>query len=454
VTEERAQGTGAVRGRRFTYLGFEVDEAADTLICRYGLDDLRFAETFALPHGGSWSPSAYEAARFVHLFAGVSYFKAGAPPEIDLADTPMRPGDRDLLEAFYLDGLGEFAFRNGISLAGTRIVGGVDVSGPVPARLDPGRPLVPFGGGIDSLVTVDAVTRVHDDAALFVVHRAGDPFEAIERAAGATGLPVLRVARELDHQILRPADPGRFLNGHVPITGVLSAVAVLTAVLHGRGSVVMSNEWSASRGNLVHEGRVVNHQYSKSEDFERRFRAALTVALQPPVDYFSLLRARSELWVAQRFAALEHFHPVVHSCNRAFHLAADERQSQWCGECEKCCFIDLILSPFMHRSQLEEIFSGREPLADPRLLPTFRDLLGTSEGRKPFECVGDVDECRSAAVLALERSERADDDVLRTLVADLSAPERSDARAQVSRLLAPIGPHWVPDALLEPAALV
>jgi hypothetical protein len=455
VTDEReVESTDPLRGSRFTYLGFEVDEPAQTLSCRYELDDLTFVETFTFPSGGRWSPEAYEAARFVFLFAAVSYFKATAPAEIDLAETSLRRGDRELLNEYYLDGLGEFAYRNGISLEATKFVGGVDVSGTVPTQLPSGRPMVPFGGGIDSLVSVDVVTDVHDDVALFVVHRAGDPFDAIEQAAKATGLPVLRVEREVDDQILRPSDPDRFLNGHVPITGILSAVAVLTAVLHGRDTVVMSNEWSASRGNLVHNGRLVNHQYSKSESFERGFRTALAAALEPPVDYFSLLRARSELWVAQRFAGLEHFHPVVHSCNRAFHLARGERQEQWCGECEKCCFIDLILSPFMQRAQLEAIFGDREPLANPELLPTFRDLIGTSDGRKPFECVGDVDECRSAAVLALERSDRAGNAVLRTLVSELSATDVDAARAQVPRLLSPMGPHWVPDELLESAALV
>ena len=445
----------AARAQRFSYLGFEVDEAADVLRCRYRLDDLTFAETFAFPSGRTWTPAALEAARLVFLLAGISYYKAGAPPVVDLGPTVLRPGDRELLHAFYVDGLGEFAYRNALSLADLQLVGGVDEGGPVPTGLASGggRPLVPFGGGIDSLVSVDLVTKAYDDVALFTVHRAGAPFSAIERAAAATGLPTLQVAREVDPQVLQPADPGRFLNGHVPITGILSAVAVLAAVLDGRDLVVMSNEWSASQANLEHGGRPVNHQWSKSEAFERAFRGALASALDPPVDWFSLLRARSELWVAQRVAQLERFHGVVHSCNRAFHLSSDARQERWCGECDKCCFIDLILAPFMDRTALEAIFAGREPLADEARLPQLRDLIGTRPDRKPFECVGDVDECRSATVLAAERPDRAGNAVLAALLADLGPEAVDTARAAVPRLLAPLGPQWVPDALLAAAPL-
>ena len=67
------------------------------------------------------------------------------------------------------------------------------------ARRSPGRgPLVPFGGGIDSIVTVDAIAAEHRDTALFVLHPPRDRFAAIEGAAAVTGLPVTRVAREID----------------------------------------------------------------------------------------------------------------------------------------------------------------------------------------------------------------------------------------------------------------
>ena len=445
------------RAGRFRYGDVEVDERSGTVRCRYDLDGVAYLETVEVGPGREWTAAAHDAARLVHLLAGVSYYKAGAAHLIDLGELPVRPGEREFLRSFYLDGLGEFAYRNGLSLEDVEVAGGTGATRPDlgAAAGDDGlvRPLVPFGGGIDSLVTAELVSGACPDTALFVLDRRGVRFAAIERAAAATGLAVLRAERELDPRILRPPDPGAVFNGHVPVTGVVSAVAVLMAVLDGRDTVVMANEWSASHGNLVVDGRVVNHQWSKSATFEDAFRAVLAAGGGP--DYFSLLRPFSELWVAQRFAALERFHGVVHSCNRAFHLDPAKRLDRWCGRCDKCCFIDLILAPFLEAPALAAIFGGpeREPLADATRLPQFRALVGVGDARKPFECVGDVDECRTAVALAAERPDRAGNPVLAALAAELGPDALAAARVDADRMLAPLGPHHVPRALLAAAGL-
>jgi len=419
------------------------------LHCNYFLDGRRFAEVVQVGPGYEWGPAAKEAARLVHLLAGVSYYKAGAPPVIDVGATELRPGEREFLRHYYIEGLGEFAFRNGLSLEDLQVVGGAEAGLPNPAKMCPESLLVPFGGGIDSVVTVGAVREVSPGTALFVVSPHGAPrFEAIERAVEAVGLPVVRAEREVDREL--SAQPGQVFNGHVPVTAIVSAIAVLCAVLTGRGRVVMSNEWSASRGNLVSGERAVNHQYSKSADFEDRFRAVLAAAFAQTVDYFSFLRPFSELWVARRFANMERFHPVVHSCNRAFYLDPAKRLDHWCGRCDKCCFIDLILSPFMSRQALGGIFDGSEPLDDPTLLQSFRTLLALGEAAKPFECVGDPDECRSAAALAAARPDRAGSPVLQALVSELAGSAGS-ARAAASKLFQPLASHNVPNGLLTAA---
>ena len=130
----------------------------------------------------------------------------------------------------------------------------------------------------------------------------------------------------------------------------------------------------------------------------------LAGALGGRVSYFSALRPFSELWVARKFAALTQYHGTFRSCNRAFHIDPSRRLDHWCGRCDKCCFIDLILAPFLPAAELAAIFGGAEPLADPPLAGRFQALLGTSAAAKPFECVGDIGECRAAAVLAAARA--------------------------------------------------
>lgn len=444
----------------FRYETYDLDPAQGLLTCRYSLGSRRFEERVSFAAAGRWdSPAVLAAARLVFLLAGVSYYKTAAPPVIDLGQTAVTDTERDFLREFYLDGLGEYAYRNGLDLSGLRIEGpalassGRADSAPDWRAAGPGRPLVPFGGGIDSIVTTELI-RQRARPALFIMSRPGDYFEAIERPAAVTGLPIVRAGREIDPQLLRSKELG-FRNGHVPVTGILSAIAVMAAALEGRDAVVMSNEWSASIPTLEVAGRSINHQYSKSAAFEAAFRRVLAGSLGGALSYFSALRPFSELWVAQRFARLTEYHGTFRSCNRAFHIDKSLRLDHWCGRCDKCCFIDLILAPFLAPAELGRIFAGREPLADPdpgaSLADRFRTLLGTSPHSKPFECVGEIGECRAAALLAAQRPDRAGTRLLQTLVAELSTqPELSTA----AELLRPMGGHFIPDAYATEDLLV
>jgi len=438
----------------FRYDGYDVDAPAGTLACRYSLGDRRFTERFAFPGGTEWdSPAAAEAARWVFLLAGVSYYKTAAPPVVELPGTPLRAGEAEFLRTFYVDGLGEFAYRNGLDLSGLRVEAPALDAGPLPsppARASGARPLIPFGGGIDSIVTVELV-RPLADAALFVVSRPGDRFTAIERPAAVTGLPVVRAERTIDDQVLRSAELG-FLNGHVPVTGIISAIGVLAAVLDGRDALVMSNEWSSSVGNLDVGGRTVNHQWSKSLAFETGFRGVLGLSLGTAVDYFSRLRPYTELFIAERFAALDDYHLTFQSCNRGFHIDPARRLDHWCGRCDKCVFIDLILAPFLDADRLATVFAGAEPLADPSLLPRFEALVDTSGALKPWECVGEVNECRAAVALAAARPDRAGSAVLGALVDQLG--DRLPSPDAIESLRHPVGEHCIPDAYASSDLLV
>jgi hypothetical protein len=425
----------------FHHLGHEWDPVTRTLTCRYALDDLVFAERVTFDADAPVDDRrAQRAFRLVHLLAGVSYYKAACPPRVVVPDG-LTAAERRLLEAFYLDGLGEMAFRNGLDLRSVRIDAPVTAA---PDRLPPddraGFPLVPFGGGIDSIVSVEAVRATHPEAALFVLN----DYAAIEASIGTTQLPVVRATRRIDPLLLELNERGA-RNGHVPVTGILSAIAIAAAVLHGADEVVMSNEWSSSQGNLEWHGRVVNHQWSKSFAFEQLLRDVLVESIGS-VDYFSLLRPLTSLRIAQRFAQHPQYLATFRSCNRAFHIDERLRRAEWCGECDKCCFVDLVLAPFVDAANLERVFGGREPLRRRDLRSQFDALLGLSGDTKPWECVGDAAECRAAALLAAARDDRADsvrDAQLHALASDAERAHPGLA-TDASAMLQPIGPHNVP----------
>jgi UDP-N-acetyl-alpha-D-muramoyl-L-alanyl-L-glutamate epimerase len=438
----------APRGHVFRYREYAVDAERGMLTCRYELDGREFTERVMLPPGEQWHTGrARAAARLVFLLSGVSYYKTAAPPVIDFGTTALTQAEESFLREFYLQGLAEFAYRNTLDLAALslRARRAPDQRPCAPQAPAPQRALVPFGGGIDSIVTVEQVRR-QADVALFVVSRPADRFDAIEQPAAVTGLPVVRAEREIDPQLLRSAELG-FLNGHVPVTGILSAIAVLAAVLTGRDAVVMSNEWSASIPTLEFGGHPVNHQYSKSEEFEAAFRGVLAdqgsgVARLP--EFFSWLRDRTELWVGREFAALSRYHDSFRSCNKAFYTERARRFAYWCGQCDKCCFIDLILAPFLPAETLRRIFAvAGEPLDDPGLAAKFRSLLGA--GAKPFECVGEVTECRAAVLLAARRDDRTDSALLQELAAEVAGWPDAPSQAETAAMLEPVGRNFIPD---------
>ena len=420
------------RAELFRYVGLDV--TSDTLTGFYELDGRGFVETVTFEGVKSLeAPAVVALAQLWYLVAGLSYYKAGAARRIDVGTTPLGTHGRRLFKAALSDGLGEFAYRNQLPLSDVTIEGRVGVEAYEPF-VDTGRVLTPFGGGIDSVVTVEQL-RAHVDQALFVVSPSTGRFTPLEETAAVTGLDIIRASRTLDPQIVRGDDS--FFNGHVPVTTMVTLLASVAAVASGRGGVALSNEHSSSVANLRWYNSDINHQWSKSWNAENLIAAALAERVGDELVVASYLRDRSELWVAQVFSELEQYHHVFRSCNRAFAQAPGERATQWCGECDKCLFVNLVLAPFLSRPALWDIFSC-EPLSDPARAEQLRTLVGLGAEHKPFECVGDPDE--SAVALTEVSHHEGWREV--TALDELAKELRTES--ELSDLLEAQGPSRVP----------
>lgn len=402
-------------------------------------NELEFVEEFELPmpavgEGGGLSvesKTVRRLLRLLHLTAGVSYYKMAVPERVEFEGKAPPPAAARLLEALYSEGLGEFAYVNKLeALPRPRFEVGAELSDPGETLAQ--RVLVPVGGGKDSVVALEVVRRSEfgSDMALFHVGEAA----AIRRTVEVAGLPALQVKRRLDPKV-RELNAAGALNGHVPITAVVSCVALLTAVLNGFSDVALANERSASSGNLVWDGVEVNHQFSKSARAEELLRAAVA-EINPEVRIYSVLRPASELGIARAFARLEQYHGSFTSCNAIFRLDPELRSASWCGDCPKCRFVFLILSPFLSPEKLEAIF-GRAMLDEPEQYEGFA-LLTATGGHKPFECVGEEEESLAAIRLIAEDPAWKDRAVVRRLIEEVVAnadpgtgdPEKSFALAE------------------------
>jgi len=378
-----------------TFRFVSYDLSADGVVSlRYALDDeVFFTERLQLP-GEKPAPEAggrdaLDAVLWLlHLVAGVSYYKTAVPPRIAIETSPLSASVAAFCDRLYRRGLSEFAYRNRIELA-ERIF--FPVGGPerAPVRMPATRrALIPIGGGKDSIVALEMMRTSDRSVTLFSV---GD-LPPIHATVATAGLPRVLVRRELSPHLSEVNRDGAW-NGHVPVTAIVSCIALVVAARHGFDEVVMANERSASEGSLRWQGEEVNHQYSKSLVFERDLRAALGNVIDG-ITYFSVLRSASELTIARAFARLDRYHQAFTSCNATLRLDEARRAASWCGDCPKCRFVFLVLAPVMERSQLSTIF-GRNLLDVPDQYPGFTALAAVGEP-KPFECVGEVAETLAA----------------------------------------------------------
>ena len=436
----------------FTFLDRELHE--DGLVTlRYGLDrELTFEERLRVPVPHPLDPGERSRAAalvaLLHWVAGVSYFKLAAPPRVEFEGDPPGPATAALLEALYSEGLGEFAYTNRLPrLPRPRFAGDPPpATAPAPggppvdrAAIELRRVLVPVGGGKDSAVAIEIVRRSGLPSALFSIGEA----PPIARTVAAAELPWLVARRELDPQLGRLNESGA-LNGHVPVTAIVTAAALLCAFLNGYDAVAMANERSASSGNLSWDGVEVNHQFSKSLPVERLLDVALE-ELDAPVRAFSVLRPASELAIARSFARLDRYHGAFTSCNTVFRLDPGVRGTSWCCECPKCRFVFLALAPFTTPEQLKGIF-GRDLLAEDDQFEGFA-LLCASGGHKPFECVGEEQESLAAIRLLAGQERWREHAVVRRLVEEV-LPGHGSPEGDPARVLELSDDHEVPDALM------
>ena len=436
----------AIRAFHFVRCGFDATTGVAQLV--YAFDDgPELIETVTVP-GAPFALTDERAAaveralRLLHLITGVSYYKAAVPPEIRIDSYSIDADTAALLTLVYENGLGEFAYRNGLNLHGKiRFPHGEmdDLAAPTVGLRE--HALVAIGGGKDSLVSIEALRTL--GVAQTVTWIGGS--QLIKACAERTGLPILNIGRALAPQLFDYNRDGAW-NGHIPVTVLNSAIMALAALLHGVDQVVFSNERSASYGSMIEGTGEVNHQWSKGWACEQAFGEYLQRHVAADLHYYSLLRPLSELAVARQFAKTDHYDAHFSSCNRNFHILGERPANRWCGVCPKCHFVFLALAPFMPKPRLVGIF-GRNLLDDPAQTAGYDGLLEFQD-HKPFECVGEGRESRAAMAALAERPEWREDALVERFVREIR-PQLIADELRIEPLLVLDDEHRIPPRLWE-----
>lgn len=392
---------------RFYYRGYEIGDTPRELKLTYHFEIeglAEFAPVWTFPKPQETAPGVDEKLIFsLGMVELVSYWKITCSPQVIVEAGSLGQEQVRWWKDLYFNGLGEFFYVNHIEEADPQTFMEIlcpDVREAEAATEGAGRAgdisegvLVPIGGGKDSVVTLELLRKAGLPVHGYIINPRGATVHTAE-AAGLSAEQVMSVGRTLDANMLELNRKG-YLNGHTPFSALVAFSSLIAARLLGLSQVALSNESSANESTVP--GSTVNHQYSKSFQFEQDFHRYVERYLPGNAYYFSLLRPLSEFQIAKYFAGLPQYHRVFRSCN------AGSKTDSWCGHCPKCLFVCLILSPFLSREQVKEIF-GRDMLEDQSLIETLNQLTGIAED-KPFECVGSRDEVNTAVVMAIGQME-------------------------------------------------
>ena len=409
------------RAKIFHFRGYHFNSGARKITFDYLIEfsnrkPLKFTEAIILPRVPKDIPRELlkKSLEPLHLILGISYYKLYCPPKIKTSFR-LSKEQAEFWNKVYRKGLSEFLYRNKLEPKKLAKFPYSNVK-TQPLRLQPPeRALLGIGGGKDSIVAAELLRDFSVTSFLVETQRKNLVSEAIIKRIGN---PSLKIRRILDPKIFEPHE-GTY-TGHIPISAVFAFLGLLSATFYEYKYVIVGNEYSSNLGSLKYRGEVINHQWSKSAEFEAMLQDYTRKFITPDITYFSLLRQFYEIRIVQVFARHKGYLPLSTSCNKNFKIFGRQVNSLWCGECPKCAFMFLMLAAFLSKRELIHVFK-RNLLADRKLLPLFQDLLGFGK-LKPFDCVGTFEESQAALFLASKHFKN--EIIIRAFLPKIKSPQK------------------------------
>ncbi len=386
----------------FNYNGYKISEADDSCKIEYmfeieGLSEFNPEWTFKKGDKSLSEDSAFKNMVFnLGLAELVSYWKLTCSPRVCVKCGSLTDDQLQWWKKLYYNGLGECFYLNGIEDTQDNFMTiectNEEFFNP-PAQKPEKGCMVPIGGGKDSIVSLGVLEDNRQDNYCYIINPRGATLNTVKTAGYEDRTIVAH--RTLDSRMIELNKKG-FINGHTPFSAIVAFSALIGAYINGVKYIALSNESSANETTV--EGSYVNHQYSKSFEFEKDFNDYERQYINSGIYYFSLLRPLSEYQIAGLFAGNKDFYKVFRSCN------AGSKQDIWCASCPKCLFVFIIMSPFISPEVLEDIF-GCNLFEKEGLKEDFTKLIGIIS-EKPFECVGSRDEINFALCRAVEKYDK------------------------------------------------
>lgn len=318
---------------------------------------------------------------YIGMVELISYYKCICPKKVVIEAGYLDSFSQKWFKKLFYNGLGEFFYRNGIDINIDELfdfeIKGKEIEINNFNYEGIGN-LIPIGGGKDSTVTLELLKK-HDNK-YFIINPKQVHYDCINEYNEED---ICSVKRTIDPGLIELNKEG-YLNGHTPFSAIVAFISYLVAYLTNRKYIALSNEASANEPTVLNTN--INHQYSKSYEFEHDFNDFVKKNFNLDIHYFSLLRPIKEIQIALLFSNYSKYHKVFKSCN----VGSKENPWIWCAKCPKCLFVYIMLVAFLSDEKVIDIF-GSNMLDDKDMEKDFLELIGVSE-TKPFECVGTINE--------------------------------------------------------------
>jgi len=320
----------------------------------------------------------------------ISYLKATCSPKLIVKAGCLNDEQINWFKKLYINGLGEFFYVNGLvkemnidTFLDIEIVGNEKIEIDNNLILSLSGNLIPVGGGKDSAVTLEVLSDSKEDNTCYAINIKEASYKCA-KVAGYEDDKIYTPKRILDKRLLELNAKG-FFNGHTPFSAIVAFSAYASSILLGKKYIVLSNEDSANESNVANTN--INHQYSKSIEFENDFRyyAKTYMNLNGP-EYFSLLRPISEWQIVKAFTKAPKYFEIFKSCN----VGSKGEVWHWCENCPKCLYVYIMLCAFLDKEDMNKIFKT-DMLDNEKLRDIFNGLV-YPDYDKPFECVGTKEE--------------------------------------------------------------
>ncbi len=439
----------------FSFDRFEINSQRTNIIFKYSYIKngtyYSLQESLYFPAALPPDNTTNKLLKALHLALGLSYYKTFLQKNL-IHPYKLSLNEVAFWNKIYGDGLGEFIFKNKLEfsdIAKFKIQDGISYDNDDALELA-NSALLGIGGGKDSIVAGEALLTAGLQIDGFMLTNGNNSGQA-DAVAKTMGIAMHKIIRTIDPAITKINDLEGALNGHIPISLIYALAGTTLSVALGKKYTVIANEASASLPQTSWRGVPINHQWSKSLEFETLYNNYVQKNICSSLHYFSAIRPLNSIAVARELSKYPKYYEVFTSDNSLLKLSPGKREHpRWSSQSSKSLSSYILMSPWLSKQDMKRIF-GRDFLDDTKLETQLLALIGHS-GEPILDCVGTPTEL----LASLEQTHRQKSHASSKLMIKLENLEvlGKESSTSLDELASNLAEHQIPANIADKLAFL